>query len=434
MVAVIKTGHAVRSILNYNENKVKQGCARCIGEGNYPLDAERLSYEMKLSRLLRQNALNENVKRNSVHISLNFDPTERYTEQKLMEIARTYMDKIGFGRQPYLVYEHHDAGHPHIHLVSIKVRDDGSRIDMQNIGRNQSERARKEIEIAFGLIRAEGRGRTFPLAEPVPVQRLVYGKMQSKKAIAGVLQSVLGSYKYTSLAELNAVLGLYGIRADRGSESSRIFKTRGLVYRILDQDGKQVGVPIKASDFYFRPTLAFLERRFVSNGSLALEKKRIRNAVDLGFLKGRPGLSQLVLLLKKQGIDMVLRSSSKQLLYGITYVDHTTRCVCNGSALGKNYSAKGIVERCMAPLETASGITAPCKSNSRRDGLDAGDSNGYQVAGQYRKREQENTDHQIIADTRWEILSRAEWQPDFVPRELKGRRRKKKRKGPPGPH
>jgi hypothetical protein len=65
------------------------------------------------------------------------------------------MNKIGFGKQPYLVYQHHDAGHPHIHIVTVKVRADGSRIDTQNIGRNQSEKARKEIEQAFGLARAE---------------------------------------------------------------------------------------------------------------------------------------------------------------------------------------------------------------------------------------------------------------------------------------
>ena len=38
MVAVIKTGHSILRILNYNENKVKEGVAECIGENNYPID------------------------------------------------------------------------------------------------------------------------------------------------------------------------------------------------------------------------------------------------------------------------------------------------------------------------------------------------------------------------------------------------------------
>jgi len=60
-----------------------------------------------------------------------------------------YMEKIGFCEQPYLIYRHYDAGHPHIHIVSINIRRDGSRISLHNIGRNQSEKARKEIENEF---------------------------------------------------------------------------------------------------------------------------------------------------------------------------------------------------------------------------------------------------------------------------------------------
>ena len=154
MVAVINTGRTIRAIFNYNENKVSSGADKCIGEGNYPMDIDKMDTGFKLNMLLKQLELNENVKRNSVHISLNFDPSEKdFSKEKLMEIADTYMHKIGFGNQPYLVYQHQDAGHPHIHIVSIKVKADGRRIDMQNIGRNQSETARKEIENMFNYMR-----------------------------------------------------------------------------------------------------------------------------------------------------------------------------------------------------------------------------------------------------------------------------------------
>ena len=137
MVAVIKTGHSISRILNYNENKVKEGKAECISAVNYPIDTEKITFNQKLNRLLKQAALNENVSRNSVHISLNFDPSESHSKEQLKAISESYMQKIGFGEQPYLVYQHYDAGHPHIHIVSIKVRADGTRIDTNNIGRNQ---------------------------------------------------------------------------------------------------------------------------------------------------------------------------------------------------------------------------------------------------------------------------------------------------------
>jgi len=154
MVAIIKTGSSIHRTFNYNEQKVKEGKAQCIMASNYPKDFEYLTISNKINRLINQAALNQNVISKSVHISLNFDPSENLSHDRLREIADTYMSKIGFEKQPYLVYEHHDAGHPHIHIVSIKVRADGSRIDMQNIGRNQSETARKEIEESFGLVKA----------------------------------------------------------------------------------------------------------------------------------------------------------------------------------------------------------------------------------------------------------------------------------------
>lgn len=352
MVAVIKTGHSLHRILNYNENKVKEGVAEFISASNYPIDAERLSFTHKLNRLLKQAALNENVTRNSVHISLNFDPSEKLSNEQLKEIADTYMQKIGFGMQPYLVYQHFDAGHPHIHIVSVKVRADGSRIDTQNIGKNQSEKARKEIEISFGLMKAESMKRNQYQLKSAYTKKVQYGKSDSRKAITNVLDAVLNTYKYTSLPELNAVLKQYNVLADRGSESSRTYLHKGLFYRIIDEQGNKVGVPIKASSFYNKPTLKFLEEKFTLNEVARQSRKsRTKNAIDLSFLKQpQQSLESLIKMLQKEGINIVLRQNADGIIYGITYVDHQTKCVFNGSALGKTYSAKAIQERCQQGL------------------------------------------------------------------------------------
>lgn len=409
MVAVIRTGHSIRRIFNYNENKVSDGQAKGIGEGNYPMDIDQMSTPFKLNFLLKQVELNENVKRNSVHISLNFDPSEtEISEEKLMGIATTYMTKIGFGRQPYLVYQHHDAGHPHIHIISIKVKSDGKRIDMQNIGKNQSETARKEIENIFGLIKAEGRTNKINFqVQPITVLKANYGKMQSKKAISEVLNFVLSSYKYSSLAELNAVLKQYNVLADRGSEDSKIFKSKGLVYRILDQKENPVGVPIKASDFYNRPTLKFLEQKFIENNSAKSNNdKRIKNIINLAFIKNKPTLKQLIKTLEKEGISTVLRTSSSGLIYGITYVDHKTKCVFNGSTLGKDYSAKSIMERCQMASQV---IRETGKIQQRSN------TSSFISASELQK---------IIDD-----VLQPELTGNYIPSQLKGRRKKRKKRG-----
>ncbi|WP_349293573.1 relaxase/mobilization nuclease domain-containing protein [Flavobacterium aquiphilum] len=259
------------------------------------------------------------------------------------------MEKIGFGEQPYLVYQHHDAGHSHLHLVSINIEKDGKRIDLHHLGIRKSEPARKEIEELFGLVKAEGREKKEEFSlEPIAIGRVQYGRIESKKAIFNVLNVVLNQYKYSSLAELNAVLKQYNVLADRGNENSKIFLTKGLMYRILDKQGKPIGVPIKASSFYDKPTLKFLEEKFRSNEvRKPLDKTRIKNAIDIALLNDRAmSINELARLLEKEGIHPVFRRSVEGRLFGITYVDHTTKNVFNGSSLGKQYSAKAIEERC----------------------------------------------------------------------------------------
>jgi len=415
MVAVINTGSSVRSIFNYNENKIEAGKAELIGEGNYPIEASELSKDFRLKLLLKQLELNTNVTRGSVHISLNFDPAEnKMPKEKLMEIASSYMEKIGFGFQPYLVYQHHDAGHPHIHIVSVKVKSDGERIDMQNIGRNQSETARKEIEKAFSLFRAQDFKREKILnIKPAKSSTVDYGTAETKKAIADVLNAVIPNYKYTTVGELNAVLNLYNVTALQGSKDSRMFLHRGLAYQILNDQKQPVGVPLKASSFYMKPTLKNLELRFATNKmGRNPHLKRVKNAVDLAFMQNKiKAVSDLDRILIQDGIKTAERRSEQGMLYGLTYIDHKTKCVFNGSALGKPYAASGIEERC--------GIKSFSTGRTSVEILD-----GYELNN---KVDQSSF---ICADQLQKIIDsvlQPEFSADYIPSQLK--RRKKRRKG-----
>ncbi len=77
MVAVIHAGSSLRNTLNYNEQKVKEQVATCLAAVHYPKDMEDLNFYQKLNRLQNQAALNVRTRVNSVHISLNFDPSEK---------------------------------------------------------------------------------------------------------------------------------------------------------------------------------------------------------------------------------------------------------------------------------------------------------------------------------------------------------------------
>lgn len=348
MVARIKTPAAIIRALNYNEQKVKQGYAVLLHAANYLKDADELNFKEKLKRFQDLIMLNERAKKNSLHISLNFDNSDKLSAEKFIVIANTYMNRIGFAEQPYLVYQHNDAGHPHIHIVTTNIKSDGQRISLHNIGRNQSENARKEIEKEFGLIRADGKQRLDDKLKPVDALTVQYGKVETKRAITNVLDHVLPNYKYTSLAELNAVLLQYNIIADRGKETSQIFKSNGLVYRILNSKKQKIGVPIKASLIYNKPTLKNVTTYFEKNQKeRQTHKRRLIRTIDFALLKqSNKSLEDLVSALQKEKIQVVLRQNEKGVLYGITYVDFETKCVFNGSQLGKQYSANAIQQRC----------------------------------------------------------------------------------------
>lgn len=345
MVVRITSPHSLQRALNYNEKKCQKEQAKCIHAGNYLLQPEQMNFHQKMERMQDLIARNERTKKsNTLHISLNFDPSEKLAGDKLTQIARAYMEKIGFGSQPYLVYQHHDAGHPHIHILTTSIQPDGKRIDTYNIGRNQSENARKELEKSFGLIPAQGKKAVQDAGiRPVDVQKVQYGKSETRRSITNVLDVVINHFKYTSLAELNAILRQYNVEADRGRETGIVYESGGLFYRLLDGQGNKVGVPIKASLIHSKPTLKKLEKRFAENEILRQpDKKRLKTSIDWVLSKSPVSQDALIIALKKEGVQAVLRENKQGQVFGITFIDFRTKAVFNGSDIGKAYSIAGI--------------------------------------------------------------------------------------------
>lgn len=346
MVAKITCGKSIRGVLSYNEQKVRSREAVLLGGEGFAGDVSRMTFRSKLTRFEKLTVQNERTKTNTVHISLNFSNRDTVTDDMLEYIARDYMERIGFGGQPYLVYRHYDAAHPHIHIATVNIADGGQRIETHNIGKERSEPARRALEEAYGLVRAEdqsGEDKRLPAA--VALERVVYGKKETKRAITEVLLEVLATYKFSSLPELNAVLRQFGILADRGMPGSAMHERRGLIYTLLDGDGRRVGVPIKASAIYTSPTLTNLEKRFASGAAGRKPySQRLRHQAEKALTKAG-NRQELEALLHDQGIRILLRSNGAGQIYGATFIDNATRCVFNGSDLGKAFSAKALEER-----------------------------------------------------------------------------------------
>lgn len=91
MVARIYPPSAVKRSLNYNENKVKVGKAECLHAENFLLEKDQMNFYQKLSRFEKLAALNQRTDKSGLHISLNFDPSEKIGKEKLIAIAGEYM-------------------------------------------------------------------------------------------------------------------------------------------------------------------------------------------------------------------------------------------------------------------------------------------------------------------------------------------------------
>lgn len=418
MVAKIKSGKSLIGALNYNENKVRTDKAQLIEASGYFKDLEDLMFYDKLLRLTDLAARNERTKTNAVHISLNFAIGEQLEKQTLRQIIADYMEQIGFGNQLYLAYEHSDAGHAHVHIVTTNIQTTGERISLHLLGKTKSEQARKDIEIRYGLTQAETKSHEQKLPDRIPLKQVAYGKTETKRAITNVVSEVIKSYRFTSIPELNAVLNQFNVAADRGSKDSRMYEKNGLVYWVLDEKGNKLGVPIKASSIYGKPTLKTLEDRFRLNAVLRKPlREQLRQAIDEIIAKPLTK-QQFQQELYQKGVQVIFRQNEEGRLYGVTFVDHQSKSVFNGSDLGKDYSAAMLTSRFANPKTLNNQPATALKNTESFQHGPVSHQNNTGVSENF------NSGHSLLAN-----LFKEEYQDMGAIGKLQQRKRKKKRKG-----
>jgi relaxase-like protein/mobilization protein MobC len=135
-----KIGKSFMGALNYNLKKLflaeKDRRAELLSTNFSSTDVKGIAKEIEMVRSLRPN-LNRYV----YHTSLNFPKEEQahLSKSKLLAIARDYLEAMGFSNNQYLIFLHHDADHPHLHLLVNRIRFDGSIVsDSNNFKRSEA--------------------------------------------------------------------------------------------------------------------------------------------------------------------------------------------------------------------------------------------------------------------------------------------------------
>lgn len=338
MIAKIGKGENMTGAISYNQLKVVEGNGQVLltnkipekPDGNY---TTHYIYRYFEPYLLANNKTEKPVR----HISLNPDPTDKVSDEQFRNMAQQYMQEMGYGNQPFVVFKHTDIERTHIHIVTTCVELNGKKIQ-DSYDHPRSMAICRKLEQQYNLKPATEKSQSQNNRIFKPVD---YTKGDLKSQIASVIRHLPKYYQYQGLGSYNALLSLFNITTEEVKGELNGQPRQGLVYFVLDENGEKASNPFKASLFGEEAGLVQLQKHFKqskekmkSNPARMVLKDTVEAAMymasnERGFKKQ----------LSEQGINTVVRRNNEGRIYGITFIDHESRIVWNGSQISKNLSA-----------------------------------------------------------------------------------------------
>lgn len=280
---------------------------------------------------------NRNTEKHTLHISLNPDPKDQVSDEKYREMAEQYMLEMGYGDQPYVVFKHTDIDRSHIHIVTIGVDEEGKKIS-DKFEKMRSMKVCRQLEAKYDLIAATDKEQSLNEKVFKPVD---YQAGNIKSQIASIIRHLPNYYKFQTLGEYNALLSLFNITSEKTEGELQGRPQQGLLYFPLNDKGEKIGNPFKASLFGKKSGLQFLEQHF-TNSKESMKghpsKQTLIAAISIA-LKVTKDEQSFKKQLAEQGINVVVRRNDSERIYGITFIDHNSKTVWNGSRLSKELSA-----------------------------------------------------------------------------------------------
>ena len=338
MVAKISLGNSIYGALAYNAEKINKEKGRLLdtnkiyndGSGSVNIHKAHEDFKRWMPTATR-------TEKPMVHISLNPHPDDHPTDAELTQIAREYMEKMGFGDMPFLIFKHEDIERHHVHIVALRVKTDGTCIsDRNNFYRSKD--ICRELEKKYNLRPSERE----KISPDTPIRKIdISGDM--KRQVANTVKMVGMRYKFQTLGEFNAILSLYNVKAEQTDGRVNGREYHGLVYFATDDSGNVVASPFKASRLGKFASRTAIDNRFV----------RAKDRIDVNptrtivadALAQSSNKEEFIARLKAARIDVLFRYTEEGRIYGVTFIDHNTMTVLNGSRLGKDYSANAFERR-----------------------------------------------------------------------------------------
>ena len=336
MIAKISSTENLGGALGYNFKKMQhnEAVVLCVNEFRKGFDG---TFQMDKVLADMQRAILEQcrTKKTVFHCSLNPHPDEKLTDEEFTQIAKEYMEALGYGKQPYIVFKHNDIAREHIHIVSLRVDSKGRKINDKYEGR-RSKKITDALEKKYNLIpSSKVSERT---TTETPKVNVVQGNI--KEQVANTVRSAMKHYTFCSLGELNAVLRKYNLAVEEVKTEYRGKRYDGLVYVPTDDKGNKVSTPIHASDIGRGVGYAAVQNKMQKSKQMVKPLIPTVRRKVLEVMRTSPGTEGILRQrLEEQGLRVVIRKNENGRIYGITFIDDERGITLNGSRLGKGYAA-----------------------------------------------------------------------------------------------
>lgn len=249
MTAKIVKGTNFSGAIGYMlSKKEKAEILKAEGVRIEPKELTAKSFELQAS-------MHPTVKKPVWHISLNFSEKDKdkLTNEKMVEIAEAYLQKMNIKNTQYLIVRHHDREHPHIHLCINRIDNYGKLISDKN-EKFRSTKICRELTEKHGLYFATGK-------ENVNRERLI-GYDKTKYEIYDALQRAIP--KSRTWSELEKLLKKNGITFQ--------FKTSGNTNKIQGIIFEKDGIKINGSKVDRNCSFSKIDRQIKDNAYHALQE------------------------------------------------------------------------------------------------------------------------------------------------------------------
>ena len=330
MIAKIHRGVQLLGVLLYNHNKVDKG----QGEVLYTQKViQPLQGSMGISEVSRSFApylyANIRTEKPILHISLNPDPNDKVSDETFVKLATDYMQLMGFGDQPFVVYKHSDIERKHIHIISLGIDKNGKKIS-DTFEKIRSMKVCRELETKYQLIPAITNDSQLTDDEFLPLSKLIpldYRQNDLKNELVHIVKQLLKHYHFASLGAFNALLNQFNIAVEKVEGELQGIPKKGLVYVVLDENGNKASHPFKASKLGKTLSLPYIEKHLQKGHEYLKEQDTTSLKTHITFAKETThSKSEFIQELKAKGIEVVFRENKEGRTYGVTFIDHNSRC------------------------------------------------------------------------------------------------------------